>query len=114
MWSDETDQAERDEIIADIQELIIDCRQTEKVELPYIEFDDLDAIRENIRAFKSSLLYIVEENGGLSELSKKTNIPQPSLSRLFNSDSMPHRLTLLKIAKALNLNAIPLSTPWVK
>jgi len=64
--------------------------------------------------FKDSLLQIVEERGGITQLAEKTGIPQPSLSRFFNSSSMPHRVTLLKIAKALNLDAIPVSTPWEK
>ena len=111
MWAEEDSSQERDEIIADIEDLIVDCNQPEKIEAPYIHFDDLDAVAHNIRAFKNSLLEVITEHGGITQLSKKTGIPQPSLSRLLNSGSMPHKATLLKIAKALNLSAIQISTP---
>ncbi len=44
MWADESDQKERDEIVADIQDLIDDCAQRKKVEEVYIRFDDLETI----------------------------------------------------------------------
>lgn len=112
MWADENDPKEQDEIIADIQEMIDECGQLNKEEYPYIKFNDLDAIAKDIRQFKDALLLIVNERGGISHLSKVTGIPQPSLSRFFNSNSMPHRSTLLKIGKALNLDALTLSTHW--
>ena len=34
IWGDETDPKERDEIIADIQDLIVDCNQRSRSELP--------------------------------------------------------------------------------
>lgn len=114
MWSEETDSKERDEIIADIQDLIVDCNQMGKNELPSVNFNDLEAVAKDIRAFKDSLLSEVDARGGITKLAEKTGIPQPSLSRFFNSNSMPHRITLLKIAKALNLDAISVATPWEK
>ncbi len=114
MWGDEADPEERDEIIADIQDLIIDCKQIGTSELPYVNFNDVDTVAKDIRSFKDSLLQIVAERGGITKLAEKTGIPQPSLSRFFNSNSMPHRSTLLKIAKALDLDAIPVSTQWAK
>jgi hypothetical protein len=38
--------------------------------------------------------------------SKITGIPQPSLSRFFNSNAMPRRQTLIKIASAMKVDAI--------
>ena len=80
----------------------------------YIKLNDLDAISKNIRAFKDSLLQVVNERGGIRVLARKTNIPQPSLSRFFNSNTMPHRTTLLKIAKALQLDKIKIELLWTK
>ncbi len=114
MWGEEDDPKERDEIIADIQELIVDCNQLGKKDLPQIYFNDLDAVAQNIRVFKDSLLSEVDARGGITKLAEKTGIPQPSLSRFFNSNAMPHRVTLLKIAKALNLDAIPITNSWEK
>ena len=112
MWEKETDATERNEIIADIQDMIDDCKQEEKTEAPYVKFNDLDEISKNIRAFKDGLLQIVIQRGDLKRLSELTHIPQPSLSRFFNSTSMPRRATLLKIAKALKLDAVKIATEW--
>lgn len=112
MWSEEEDPAEQSEVVADIQDLINDCAQKEKIEGVYIRFDDLTAIVKDIRGFKDSLRIKVDTAGGIGELSKKTGIPQPSLSRFFNSASVPHRATLLKIAKALSLSQVEIATEW--
>jgi len=114
MWSEETDKKERDEVIADIQDLIDDCAQKEKVEGTYIRFDDLESIAKNIRQFKDNLRLEVDNKGGLGNLAKITGIPQPSLSRFFNSASMPRRNMLVKIARALNLSQVQIATEWSK
>ena len=75
----------------------------------YIKINDLETIAGQIRAFKDSLLEAVNAQGGVTQIAKRTGIPQPSLSRFFNTDAMPQRSTLLKIAKALNLSAIPVN-----
>jgi DNA-binding phage protein len=112
MWVNEDDSAERDEIIADVQELIEDCSQAGQIEGVYVRFDDLDAIAKNIRGFKDHLRSIVDQNGGIKNLSTLTGIPQPSLSRFFNSATMPRRSTLHKIARALKLSQIQIATEW--
>lgn len=112
MWADESDENEKSETIADIQEMIDDCSQQEKVEGVYVRFDDLDAIAANVRAFKDNLRLIVDQNGGIKKLSELTGYPQPSLSRFFNSASMPRRSMLNKIARALKLSQIQIATEW--
>lgn len=112
LWINEKDKKERDEIIADIQDMIDVCRQKEKIEEIYIKFNDLDAIAKNIRAFKDSLYQEVINRGGITKLSELTGIPQPSLSRFFNSNAMPQRATVLKIAKALGLEEIKIDILW--
>lgn len=109
LWNDESSSTERDEIIADIQELIDDCALQEKEEYRYIKLNDLDRVKNNIREFKDGLLRVINERGGISELSRLTHIPQPSLSRFFNSNAMPRRRTLLKIQEALKLNSVSIS-----
>lgn len=113
-WEEESDKNERDEIIADIQDLLDDSLQTGIVRAEYIRFNDLDAVAKNIRAFKDSLLGEVVQRGGISRLSELTGIPQPSLSRFFNTNTMPRRATLLRIAKALNLDEVKIDTMWIK
>ncbi len=112
MWAEENEPQEQSEIVADIQELIDDCKKTSVEEYRYIKFSDLDSVKNNIREFKDQLLRIVDANGGISHLAELTSIPQPSLSRFFNSNSMPRRQTLFKIADALKLDAVQVSTPW--
>jgi hypothetical protein len=114
LWVNETDAKERNEIVADIQDMIQDCEQSEQKEAPYIRFNDLEAVAKDIRVFKDSLLHIVTEKGGIKHLSELSHIPQPSLSRFFNSASMPQRSTLLKIAKALKLDAVKIATEWAR
>lgn len=114
LWENEREISEKEEIIADIQDMIDACQSSGKSDGPYIKFNDLDAISKNIRAFKDSLLEIVINRGGISHLSELTGIPQSSLSRFFNSNAMPHRGTLLKIAKALNLDQINVGLLWTK
>lgn len=112
MWRDETEEPERDAIVADIQELIDDCSQSGKVEAPYVRFDDLDRIAADVCAFKDSLRILVDERGGIGKLAALTGIPQPSLSRFFSSASMPRRTTLFKIARALNLSQVQIASVW--
>jgi len=114
LWLDENDKKERDAIVADIQDMIDACSQKEKSEEIYIKFNDLEAIAKNIRAFKDSLYQEVMKRGGISKLSELTEIPQPSLSRFFNSNAMPRRDTVLRIAKALDLNELRIDILWSK
>jgi len=94
--------------------MIDECVPKEKTEEIYVKFNDLDAIASNIRAFKDSLLQMVVERGGITKLSELTGMPQPSLSRFFNSNAMPQRSTVLKIAKALDLGEIKMDILWSK
>jgi DNA-binding phage protein len=114
MWAETEDGEERQALVADIQDMIDECRSEpgHKKER-YVEFTDLDAISENIREFKDSLRLEVENRcDSLRELSDKTGMPVSSLSRFFNSASMPRRSTLLKIADALDMSAVEISTDW--
>lgn len=113
LWMNEKDNDEKNEIISDIQDLI-DASNQEGVRVQYIKFNDLDAIAKDIRAFKDSLYQIVVARGGVSKLSELTGIPQPSLSRFFNSNAMPQRSTMLAIANALQLDKVAIDTKWGK
>jgi DNA-binding phage protein len=112
LWAIETDPLEREEIVADIQEMIDDCGQKEKIEGVTVRFDDLDAISKDIRTFKDHLRAIVDKEGGVKRLAEATGIPQPSLSRFFNTSTMPRRATLHKIARALKLSEVEIATEW--
>ena len=106
LWANENDTKERNNIIADIQEDIDEYEEQPKkpVRRPYIKYSDLGLIAKDVRGLKEHLKTLVDNWGGISQLSRVTKIPQPSLSRFFNSNSMPRRTTLYKIANALNLS----------
>lgn len=114
MWRDESDPKERDEVVADIQDMIDDTAQRERSEAVYVQFNDLEAIARDIRKFKDALLLLVNQRGSVTQLAEMTGIPQPSLSRFFNTNSMPRRVTLLKIAKALDLDAVQIASGWTR
>lgn len=57
------------------------------------------------RAHKQRLCDLIDKHGGVSDVARKTGIPQPSLSRMLNSGSMPRKSTLYKIANALGQKA---------
>jgi DNA-binding phage protein len=114
LWAEEEDQNEKDQIISDIHEEISEYKEQPKepVKKPYIRYTDLDLIAKDIQGFKAHLKTVVDKWGGVTKLAKETGIPQPSLSRFFNSSSMPRRTTLYKIAEALNLSEKEIITDW--
>lgn len=116
IWFEETNPSERDKVIADLQESIDDIIDAPKKpeERPYLRFDDLDEIKCDILEFKKQLRKEVDRQGGVNELSRKTGIPQPSLSRFFTSSAMPRRTTLFKIAAALHLSESSIGFKWLK
>ena len=114
MWFDESDSRERDKIIADLQEVLEDIMNSPQKpqERPYLFFNDLSEIKREVIEFKKHLREEVDRQGGICELARKTGIPQPSLSRFFNSTSMPRSMSLYKIAKALNLPESAIGFKW--
>jgi len=110
------DPKERDQIIADIQDLLDDYRDAPKqpLEKPYIQFDQLDDVTQRIIKEKLTLRQLIEQHGGVSAVAQKAGIPQPSLSRMLNSASMPRRSTLYKIANALDLPETTIAFEWTR
>jgi DNA-binding phage protein len=113
-WRDAAEAEERKQTIADIKDMIDDCRQRSRKGEAYVKHKHLGDIAANIMRFKDGLRQKVDGQGGVVELAKRTGIPQPSLSRFFNSASRPRRTTLVKIAKALGLDESQIVTEWSK
>lgn len=104
LWHEANTIADKDAAIVDLQESIDDIEDTpQREELPKIAYDDIDAVRTAVMEFKARLRQKVDQWGGISQLARETGIPQPSLSRFFNTPSLPRRTTLHKIAKAVGL-----------
>ena len=113
MWAESESEEERGELVADIQDMIDECADLVPAEeVRRIRFDDLESIAEDVMTFKNNLLLTVEERMTLTELAEKTGMPLASLSRFFNSASMPRKATLLKIGKALGLGAVEIECEW--
>lgn len=108
------DPAERDEIVADIQESVDDYADAPQAPLhkPYIKYDRLDDVAQRVIAEKGRLRQIIDRHGGVSAVAQKSGIPQPSLSRMLNSPSIPRRSTLYKIANALDLSEEEIVMEW--
>ena len=120
LWRDSSDdtegQAEREQIIADIQELLDEGDEAggHPLERPHIRFDELKSIAEKVAAFKLELRKKVDAWGGVAKLARAAGIPQPSLRRFFSSASMPRRTTLYKIARTIGLSENDIVTDWVR
>lgn len=115
LWIEAESEVDRNEVVADLQEEI-DMRSEaprKPVKKPYIRYDDLEAIAQDVMGFKNALRKIVDRHGGIGKLAEKSGIPQPSLSRFFASVSLPRRTTLYKIAEALNLEEKEILNEWV-
>jgi len=108
--------AERNEIVADIQESIDDYRDapTAPLKKPYINYTSLDSVVQGILKEKAKLRQLIDRNGGVSVVAQKSGIPQPSLSRMLNSTSMPRRSTLYRIANALDLSESEIVAEWTR
>jgi DNA-binding phage protein len=116
LWRDAPDRAERDAVEADLHEAVNDILEVpvEAERKPYIPFKDLDAVAQQVLAFKKRLRDLIDQNGGVTEVARRSGIPQPSLSRMLSSASMPRRTTLYKIANAIGASEASIVTDWVR
>ncbi len=114
LWAEEKNAKVREEIISDLQDEIDSHAERKRgiVRRPKISFDELEGIAAQIMKFKKELREKVDRWGGISKLAESTEIPQPSLSRFFNTPSMPRRITLYKIANAMKLSESDIRFPW--
>jgi len=112
-WEGAVDNAEKQEIVADLQEMIDDSKQRYE-ERPSLRQRDVESVIRTIREFKDRLAMRIEENGGVTEVARKIGMPQSSLSRLLNSASMPRRVTVLKLAKVLGLSEAEIAIEYVR
>jgi DNA invertase Pin-like site-specific DNA recombinase len=117
MWVEASaNQEERDQIVADIQDLLDDYQDAprEPVKKPYIGFDQLDDVAQKVLREKATLRNLIDKHGGVTVVAQKSGIPQPSLSRMLNSPSIPRKSTLYKIANALNLPETAIAFEWTR
>lgn len=116
LWANATDANERGEIVADLDELLSDVEEApaRAERKPRVHPGDLAGALRSIRAFKDRLRVLIDQHGGVSAVARKAGIPQPSLSRMLASGSMPRRSTLFKIANAIGVAEREVVTEWVR
>lgn len=100
--------AETDEDRQDCIELLQGClddREPPAVPSKLItSHRQLDAEVVEHRAYKARLRAIVESHGGVSEVARRADMPQPSLSRLLTGGGDPRRSTLQRLADAMEVD----------
>ena len=103
MWRDAQDDAERADIVVDLQALL-DDRHKSPDSAPVASKADFDQVYEERRALKAHLRRLIEARGGVSEVARQADMPQPSLSRLLNSAAAPRGATLARLAAAMGVS----------
>jgi DNA-binding phage protein len=81
---------------------------------PKIPFEKFDDVTQRIVEHKRRLRALIDRHGGVSEVARRSGIPQPSLSRMLASGSMPRRTTLYRIARALDQDESEIVGEFVK
>jgi hypothetical protein len=116
LWSEAHPGKEREEIVADLQDAVDEWAEAPRAPQtkPRIDFDQLDGVAKSVMAHKRRLRELIDRHGGVSAVARKSGIPQPSLSRLLSSASMPRRSTLYRIANALGVDESEIVTEWVR
>jgi len=103
LWAEAPDEDERREIEAELHGTIEDrepAGPAHRVE----SVDAGDHLLDQRRAMKEHLRQLVEQRGGVTNVARRAEMPQPSLSRLLNSLSEPRPATLLRLAQAMDLS----------
>jgi len=116
LWHDADSEGDRAETLADLQDLIDEAADlpSHPTEKPYVPFNGLDAVAATVMEQKKRLRELIDKHGGVTAVARKIGMPQPSLSRLLNSASMPRRTTLYRIANGLGVPESEVVGEWVQ
>ena len=116
LWSRLGPGNDRDEVIADLQEMVDEAAELPSVPLrkPYLRFEQLDDVVDRIGKDKKRLRELVDKHGGVTVVAQRAGMHQSALSRLLNSASMPRRTTLYRIANALDLPETDIVVEFVR
>jgi hypothetical protein len=109
--------ADREATLADLEELIrdnIDAPHNGPLQKPRFSGADTERVLNEVAAHKAHLRELVDRHGGVSCVARLMGTPQPSLSRMLSSASMPRRATLFKLAKALGEPESAVISDWVR
>ena len=105
------DLTERAEIEADLQESLDERSSPASQDLPLTHTAEAEVLLEARRRLKDHIRALVEQHGGVSAVARQAEMPQPSLSRLLNSLSLPRAATLHRLADAMGIEVSALSPP---
>jgi DNA-binding phage protein len=106
LWAEARTRKDRDATLVDLQESIEEALEMPRgiIEKPKVSFNDLDAVAAQVMKHKHRLRVLIDAHGGVSEIARRSGIPQPSLSRMLSSASMLRRTTLHRIAQAMGIH----------
>ncbi len=110
LWSSAPDEAERREVEAELQAAIED-REPSGPAIEAASVEEGERLLKQRCRQKEHLRRLVDAHGGVSEVARRAQMPQPSLSRLLNSMSEPRPPTLLRLAEAMDLTVSDLAGP---
>lgn len=114
LWVEAESEAERGPVVADLQDVLDEVEEPGPRVKPRIGFDKLDDVADAVVAHKRRLRDLVDRHGGVTAVARKMGVPQPSLSRMLGSASMPRRTTLYRLARALGVDESEVVTEWVR
>ncbi len=115
LWAESDSSADKGALIADLQELIDDHDELSGVETRApISLEAIDDVSRKIAEHKRKLRELIDRRGGVAKVARLTGIPQPSLSRMLNSGSMPRKTTLLRIAQGLKIDESQIIAEWTR
>jgi hypothetical protein len=113
LWAESDSSSNKDELIADLQELLDDHRELSGVKTAGpIPGGAIESVSTKIAQHKRKLRNLIDQRGGVTKAARLTGIPQPSLSRMLNSGSMPRKSTLHRIARGLEIDESEIVAEW--
>lgn len=117
LWVEAREQPEeRAKLVASLSEIIDEQAELPPavIQKPRIDFKNLPDVAKQVAAHKQRLRDLIDKNGGIVAVARRAGIPQPSLSRMLNSASMPRRTTLYRIARALDVDESLVVGEWLR
>ena len=113
LWDEAPTEKDRQAVVADLADLLLD--REPPLEQPVIRnASDVERHMAAVGQWKHRLRQVIDRNGGVSQVARRAQMAQPSLSRLLRSTSIPRASTIKRLARALGLHTTEIafsSTP---
>ena len=117
LWQDADTQEFKDRVVMLLEKFFEDLEDFEATkiyEAPLKSDQELDELTQKIMDYKKWLRSVVDKWGGVSKLAKTIGVSQPSMSDFFRSASVPKKVTVDKIAQAINIDNEKIYPNWMQ